>query len=131
MSSSTSAEESEDPRPTKRRQTRRKAQRKPAAESLKRKSAIPRGHSQANGSPSIERPAPRTSDCTSEIQAADTGTGSEVETLRKLGEEIQEGVRRLGAARLKEYVLPRALEQAALVEKVLQPVEQWEEITGT
>ena len=50
-----------------------------------------------------------------------------METFRKLGEEIQEGVRRLGAARLKEYVLPRALEQAALVEKVLQHVEQLEE----
>ena len=91
MSSNTSTEESEDPRPTERRQTCRKAQKKPATESLKHKSTIPGGRSQANGSSSIERPAPRTSDCTSEIQAADTGTGSEVETLQKLGEEIQEG----------------------------------------
>ena len=37
-----------------------------------------------------------------------------------------EGDRRLGAARLKEYVLPRALEQPALVEKVLQRIEQLE-----
>ena len=127
ISSSTSAEESEDPRPTERKQPRRKSQRKPAAESLKRKSAIPEGRSRAKGSTSIERPVPRTSDCASEVQAAGTGTGSEVETLRKLGEEIQEGVRRLGAARLKEYVLPRALEQAALVEKVLLRVEKLEE----
>ena len=96
-------EESEDPRPTERRQPRRKAQRKPTTESLKCKS-IPEGRSRANGSTSIERPVSRPSDCASEIQAADTGTGSEVETLRKLREEIQEGVRRLGAARLKEYV---------------------------
>ena len=111
ISSSTSDEESKDPRPTERKQPRRKAQRKPAAESLKRKSAIPEGRSRAKGSTSIERPLSRPSDCASEVQAAGTGTGSEVETLRKLGEEIQEGVRRLGAARLKEYVLPRTLEQ--------------------
>ena len=50
-----------------------------------------------------------------------------MEALRKLGEEIQEGVWRLRAARLKEYVLPRALEQADLVKKVLQRVEKLEE----
>ena len=126
ISSSTSAEESEDPRPTEESShvARHRGSLPPRASSAKAPS--PRAAAEQKAPPrssvlyydhqivpaqfKLLAPEQEASGDPSEARRRNTG-----------------GVRRFEKARLKEYVVLRALEQAALVKMVLQRVEQLKE----
>jgi len=69
----------------------------------------------------------RRTTCADEIASAAANIEDDREALKRVSREILEGVERLGAVKVKEYVIPRTAKATVLVERVLERMTQLEE----